>query len=61
MRIAEYGLSVCAPTIVIPSEVEESRGVTFKVSQRDPSTDARDDEFKGLPTKSLETKPVSYK
>ncbi|PYM02616.1 MAG: tRNA (adenosine(37)-N6)-threonylcarbamoyltransferase complex transferase subunit TsaD [Verrucomicrobia bacterium] len=31
------------PKVVIPSEVEGSRGESFKVTHRDPSTDARDD------------------
>src|SRR5439155_14297986 len=36
------------PKIVIPSEVEGSRGESFNVPHRDPSTDARDDVLANL-------------
>ena len=41
-------IEIAAATAVIPSEVEGSRNVILKLSQRDPSTDARDDEFAGV-------------
>jgi len=36
------------PKVVIPSEVEGSRGESFKVARRDASTDARDDMLANL-------------
>jgi tRNA dimethylallyltransferase len=41
-------IEIAAATAVIPSEVEGSRNVILKLSQRDPSTDSRDDEFAGV-------------
>jgi tRNA dimethylallyltransferase len=41
-------IELAATTTVIPSEVEGSRNVILKLSQRDPSADARDDEFAGV-------------
>jgi 5-methyltetrahydrofolate--homocysteine methyltransferase len=41
---------------VIPSEVEESRGIAFEVTQRDPSTSlrsAQDDELRSFPLRTL--------
>src|SRR6266480_998264 len=41
-------IEIAAATAVIPSEVEGSRNVILKLSQRDPSTDSRNDEFAGV-------------
>jgi len=41
-------IEIASTTTVIPSEVEGSRHGGFKGTQRDPSADARDDEFAGV-------------
>jgi tRNA dimethylallyltransferase len=47
-RRVTRAIEIAAATAVIPSEVEGSRNVILKLSQRDPSADARDDEFAGV-------------
>jgi len=43
IRVPQGCLNANRSSTVIPSEVEGSRGVTLKLSHRDPSAFARDD------------------
>ena len=45
IRVPQGCLNANRSSTVIPSEVEGSRGVTLKLSHRDPSAFARDDEL----------------